>query len=89
MSIRTYIDKFKKMTSRIIWIIGNVVLIVMYFYDKTHIQCEPCISSNCPPCQTEFMKYIWLYVVAWNLLYIIIEFIARKKSWTRWLKRKP
>ncbi len=62
----------------IIWIAGNFVLILKYFIDKIGIRCEPCIDvNNCPPCQTDFMRDIWIYAAIFNIL-IIIGMIIKK-----------
>lgn len=76
------------MKSRIIWIIGNLLLIGKYFFDKASIQCEPCLTSDCPACETDYMKYFWIYIIVWNLLGLLLELITRKKSWNKWWKRK-
>ena len=61
-----------------IWIIGNIMLILKYFIDKSTIRCEPCVNiNNCPPCQTDFMRDFWIYTTIFNLL-IIIGLIVNK-----------
>lgn len=49
----------------------NILLISKYFFDKITIRCEPCLDpGNCPSCQTEFMKYFWIYMIGFNLMFI-------------------
>ena len=68
----------KRWIVEIIWIVGNLVLILQYFIDKISIRCEPCIDViNCPPCQTDFMRDFWIYAVIFNIL-IIIGLIIKK-----------
>jgi len=56
----------------LIWLATNLLLIGKYFLDKFTIQCEPCIDLNdCPPCQTDFMKKFWLYMLILNLVFSI------------------
>ena len=56
----------------LIWLATNLLLIGKYFLDKFTIQCEPCIDLNdCPPCQTDFMKNFWLYMLILNLVFSI------------------
>jgi hypothetical protein len=81
-------NRHKKSISRGIWIAGNMLLAVKYYFDKASIQCEPCINKDCPPCQTDFMEYIWYYVLAWNVFYLLIELITKKRNWNKWWTRK-
>ena len=69
----------KKRIIEIVGIIGNLILISHYLFDKFTIQCEPCIDpNNCPPCQTDYMKYFWIYLIIFNVL-IIIGLILKRK----------
>ncbi len=62
----------------IIWIVGNLILILKYSIDKIDIRCEPCIDvNNCPPCQTDFMRDFWIYAAIFNIL-VIIGLIIKK-----------
>lgn len=62
----------KKWIIEIIWILGNLVLILKYFIDKLTVRCEPCIDvNNCPPCQTDFIRDIWMYIAVFNILIVI------------------
>lgn len=68
----------KKWIIEIIWIVGNLILILKYFIDKIGIRCEPCIdANNCPPCQTDFMRDFWIYAAIFNIL-IIFGLIIKK-----------
>jgi len=68
----------KKWIIEVIWILGNLLLIIKYFIDKTHIQCEPCIDiNNCPPCQTDFMRDFWIYLAIFNIL-VVVGLIIKK-----------
>jgi len=70
----------KKWIIELIALIGNLILVSKYFIDKATICCEPCIDPNdCPPCQTDFMKYFWYYFIVFNTLIIIGLIIKRKK----------
>jgi len=73
----------KVIKHRIVEIIGvliNLILISKYFFDKLTIRCEPCLDKNdCPPCQTDFMKYFWIYLLSFNLLIIFGLIMKRKK----------
>ena len=63
-----------------IWIIGNIMLILKYFIDKSTIRCEPCVNiNNCPPCQTDFMRDFWIYTTIFNLLIIIGLIVSKTK----------
>jgi hypothetical protein len=69
--------------NRILEIIGfviNATLISKFFFDKITIRCEPCFSSDCPPCQTEYMKNIWIYLIGFNLLFAIALVLKNYKS---------
>jgi hypothetical protein len=69
----------KKRIIEILGIIGNLILISKYLFDKITIRCEPCIDpNNCPPCQTDYMKYFWIYLIIFNVL-IIIGLILKRK----------
>jgi len=49
----------------------NILLIAKYFYDKVTICCEPCPKGiDCPPCQTDFMKYFWIWILVFTALII-------------------
>jgi hypothetical protein len=67
---------------RFIEIIGmsiNLVLISKYLLDKLTIRCEPCIGSNdCPPCQTDYMKNFWIYMIVLNLMFVTGIILKRK-----------
>ena len=67
---------------RLIEIIGvliNIVLISKYLFDKITIRCEPCLDlGNCPPCQTEYMKYFWIYMIGFNIMFILALVIKRR-----------
>jgi len=67
---------------RFIEIIGisiNLILISKYLLDKLTIRCEPCIDSNdCPPCQTDYMKNFWIYMIVFNLMFVTGIIIKRK-----------
>jgi hypothetical protein len=63
----------------LIWTVGNLILIGKYFVDKLSIQCEPCLPNYpCPPCQTDYMSNIWLYLLGWNLIAIILGLVWMK-----------
>lgn len=56
----------------LITLVGNSILVTKYLIDKTTIHCEPCISaSDCPPCETEYMKRFWYYFIIFQILIII------------------
>jgi hypothetical protein len=75
----------KKWTVEIVSLIGNLILLSKYLFDKASIRCEPCIDINdCPPCQTEFMRYFWYYFIIFNTLILIGLITKRKKN-----KRQP
>ena len=62
-------------------IIANIILTGKYFYDKITIQCEPCINiSDCPPCQTDFMKDFWVYMTILNVILLSGIIIKTKKN---------
>ncbi len=67
-------------TLEIIGFVINAVLISIFFFDKITIRCEPCFSSDCPPCQTEYMKNIWIYLIGFNLLFAIAFVLKNHKS---------
>ena len=74
-------DQMRKRLFEIIWILLNFILIGIYFYDKLGIRCEPCPCldiNDCPPCQTDFMKNFWLYIIITNTIFII-GFLLKKK----------
>ncbi len=76
---------FSKGRIAIFWAIGNVLLIAKYFFDKWSIRCEPCSDlGDCPPCETEFMSNILIYLALFNigmsLVWIITKRINRKTS---------
>lgn len=64
----------------IMGLIGNVLLLSKYCFDAYSIQCEPCDSTPCPPCRTDFMNYVLWYVVVWNLIWLVVVLICRKRS---------
>jgi hypothetical protein len=69
----------RKWTFELIWIVGNLLFIFKYFIDKYTIQCEPCIDiSNCPPCQTNFMRDFWIYMTFINILTVIGMIISKQ-----------
>ena len=76
-------DMIKQFKNRIIEIIGifiNLVLISKYLFDKITIRCEPCLNtSDCPPCQTDYMKNIWIYLIVFNAL-ILLGFTIKKRK---------
>lgn len=62
----------------IIWIAGNLILILKYYIDKIGLACEPCLDvDDCPPCQTDYMRDFWIYLAIFNVL-IIIGLIIKK-----------
>lgn len=66
----------------LIGVLGNLSLLGKYFFDKMSIQCEPCLPhSTCPPCQTDFMSRIWIYLLVWNIIAISFGMI-----WLKWKK---
>lgn len=70
-------------TKRIIlitWLTGNLILFGKYIFDVYTIQCEPCLpGQNCPPCRTDYMTNIWLFLLVWNLVSLIAWAFFRKK----------
>ena len=74
----------KQFKNRIIEIIGisiNLILISKYLFDKITIRCEPCLNtSDCPPCQTDYMKNIWIYLIVFNAL-ILLGLTIKKSKW--------
>ena len=65
----------------IIGILINLILISKYLLDKLTIRCEPCVDSNdCPPCQTDYMKNYWIYIIVFNVLFVIAIIIERKSK---------
>ena len=51
---------------------GNMLLIVIYYYHKLSTNCEPCIPDMpCPPCQTSYMRNFWLYLLGYNLAFLL------------------
>lgn len=63
----------------IIGLIGNMLLLGKYCFDAYGIQCEPCASAPCPPCRTDYMKYVLWYLAAWNLIWLVVGFRYKKK----------
>ena len=64
-----------------IWLFGNILLVGRLLIDPFLIYCEPCILGyQCPPCQTEFAKQIWIYFLIWNLLVGIVFLTMKKKN---------
>lgn len=67
---------------RLIEIIGvliNIILISKYLFDKITIRCEPCLDpGNCSPCQTKYMKYFWIYMIGFNIMFIVALVIKRR-----------
>lgn len=74
---------FKQFKNRIIEIIGiliDLILILKYLFDKITIRCEPCLNSNdCPLCQTDYMKNIWIYLIVFNVLILLGLTIKKRK----------
>jgi len=65
----------------IIGILINLILISKYLLDKLTIRCEPCVDSNdCPPCQTDYMKNYWIYIIVFNVFFVIAIIIERKSK---------
>jgi len=71
--------KFKS-AAMVLWLVVNVLLLGKYYIDSIGIRCEPCLPGYyCPPCETRFMKNVWLYTAVWNFtvagsLVIMISF---------------
>ena len=66
------LNDVKNRIFELIWLATNLLLIGKYFLDKFTIQCEPCVDLNdCPPCQTDFMKNFWLYMLILNIVFSI------------------
>lgn len=58
---------------------GNIFLLVKYYWDMNTIYCEPCLPHTpCPLCRTEFMENFWIYFIIWNLIGFLI-FALRKR----------
>jgi hypothetical protein len=69
-------QKFKIL---LIWVFGNLILLGKYFFDKMIIRCEPCKPDlPCPPCQTDYMTNIWIYVMVLNAAAIGIGLVIMK-----------
>lgn len=73
----------KKRLIEVIMIAYNVIILSKYFLDKISICCEPCFTGDCPPCETDFMKNIWIYLLYGNFVFVlslIIRKIMRNKK---------
>ena len=63
------------------WLAGALLIIGKYLYDKSTINCEPCLTdAACPPCQTGFMANTWLFITVWNVIIVVIILLYRKKK---------
>ena len=73
----------KYLKNRALEIVGfviNGILISKYFLEKTSIQCEPCFTDDCPPCQTEYMKNIWIYLIIFNSLLVVALILKNRRK---------
>lgn len=62
-----------------VWLTGNIILILKYFWDAMSIKCEPCLPGTpCEPCQTDYMKDIYYFIAGWNVIWPLLWFSARK-----------
>lgn len=65
----------------IIWIVVNLILLGKYIVDASTIQCEPCLTGQiCPPCQTDYMRDIWYFLLTWNLVAVITWALFRRNQ---------
>ena len=64
-------------------VIGNVLLLGKYGIDALGIQCEPCLSTPCPPCRTHYMSSFMWYLLLWNLILAFALLSLKKKHGTR------
>jgi hypothetical protein len=65
-------EVFHLKNPEIICIIGIIVLIIFYFFQLYTIQCEPCLlNTDCPPCETNYMKNIVNYISLWTSVFSI------------------
>ncbi len=66
----------KKWAVEIIWITGNIGLVLKRFFDWAAMACAPCPpGERCPPCQTEFMSQFWIYMTIFNALIVLVLII--------------
>jgi len=64
----------------LVWILLNILLVAKYFIDSYGIRCEPCMEDfPCPPCETDYMKNIFKYIIGWNMFLGVAYLLARKK----------
>ena len=82
------VTKFMNLKIKIlsILVIVNLIIVGKYFFDKFSIQCEPCLpNESCPPCQTDYMANIWVYLIIWNLVALgcglIFMILKNKNVW--------